>query len=176
MSPSLFEVWLHVPETSPSVGHALSVQVEVRNVSDQPLWIVGVLEGSEAGFRYPHYLPTIAGPAPVPDPEGLPHFGNVAPLRPDDFHRLAPGERFDPTRSVHGAHYHPLHAFAPFRPPAPGRYTLQLTLSTESHDPTEWLGIVETPDKAAVLARLADVPRLRVASNEVVVRVEPPAR
>lgn len=171
MAHSRLDVILHVPESPHPVGASLSVQVEVRNVSDRPLWMIGVLEGSEVGFRYPHYRPTVTGPEPISEPEALPHFGNVAPLRLDDFHRLAPGESFDPTRPVHGAHYHPLLTFTSFRPPGPGRYTLQLTLSTESRDPTEWLGIIETPNKAAILDRLADVPRLRITSNEAVVRV-----
>jgi len=172
MADSPLQVTLHVPDAPQSVGALVPVRVEVRNTSDRAVWMVGVLEGSEVGFRYPHYLPTITGPEPVPEPEGRPHFGNVAPLRLDDFHRLAPGESFDPTEPLHDAHYHPLLTFAQFRPSAPGRYTLQLTLSTKSQDATEWLGIIETPDKEAILARLADVPRLRVESNAASVDVQ----
>jgi hypothetical protein len=172
MTDSPIEIVLHVPEEPQQAGERVPVRVDVRNTSSQPLWIIGVLEGSEVGFRYPHYLPSITGPEPIPEPEQLPHFGNVAPLLLDDFHRLEPGASFDPTRSIHGAHYHPLHTFQAFRPPVAGRYTVQLTLSTESHDPTEWLGIIETPDKAAILDRLAEVPRLRVASAPVTVEVQ----
>lgn len=174
MPDSLLDIVVHVPEGPQPVGQRMPVRVEVHNASDRPVWIVGVLEGSEVGFRYPHYLPTIEGPEPVPDPEGLPHFGNMAPLRLDDFYRLAPGASFDPTEPLRGAHYHPLHTFAAFRPPAPGRYTLRLTLSTESQDATEWLGIIETPDKEAILDRLAKVPRLRVESNAATVEVQEP--
>ena len=166
------DIVLHVPEAPQQAGTLVPVQVEVHNTSDQPVWIIGVLEGSEVGFRYPHYTPTIEGPEPVPEPEGLPHFGNVAPLLLDDFHRLEPGTSFDPTKSVHGAHYHPLHAFQTFRPPVAGRYSIQLSLSTESQDAAEWLGIIETPDKDAILARLADVPRFRVTSPPVTVDVQ----
>lgn len=166
------DVVLHVPDEPQPRGRAVPVRIEVRNTSDEPVWIIGVLEGSEAGFRYPHYTPAIEGPEPIPEPEQLPHFGNMAPLLLDDFHRLEPGASFDPTRSIHGAHYHPIHAFHPFRPSAPGRYTVQLTLSTESQDPAEWLGVIETPDKAAILDRLAEVPRLRVASAPVTVEVQ----
>lgn len=172
MADSPLQVILHVPDAPQPVGASVPVRVEVRNTSDWAVWMVGVLEGSEVGFRYPHYLPTITGPEPVPEPEGLPHFGNVVPLRLDDFHRLAPGESFDPTEPIHGAHYQSLLTFAQFRPPAPGRYTLQLTLSTESQDATEWLGITETPDKEAILARLADVPRFRIESNPAVIEAQ----
>jgi hypothetical protein len=29
--------------------------VELRNVSDADVWVVGVLDGSEAGMRFPHF-------------------------------------------------------------------------------------------------------------------------
>lgn len=35
----------------------------------------------------------------------------------------------------------------------------------------EWLGIIETPDKEAILAHLTKVPRLRVESNAAQVDV-----
>ncbi len=174
MPDSVLNIILHVPDAPQPTGQPVPVGIEVRNASDQPVWIIGVLEGSEAGFRYPYYQPTITGPEPLPEPDQLLHFGNVAPLRLDDFHLLAPGALFDPTQPVHGAHYHPLRAFQSFRPPVPGRYTLQLTLSTESQDPAEWLGIIETPDKDAILDRLADVPRLKIVSNAVEVEVQAP--
>lgn len=163
---------LHVPDAPHPIGQPVPVGIEVRNASDQPVWIIGILEGSEAGFRYPYYQPTITGPEPLPEPDQLLHFGNVAPLRLGDFHRLASGASFDHTQPVHGAHYHPIRAFRSFHLPAPGKYRLQLTLSTLSQDATEWLGVMETPDKDAILDRLADVPRLKIVSN--VAEVEAP--
>ncbi|MFE4579136.1 hypothetical protein, partial [Streptomyces chartreusis] len=32
-----------------------SRRVELRNVSDAGVWVVGVLDGSEAGMRFPHF-------------------------------------------------------------------------------------------------------------------------
>jgi hypothetical protein len=37
-----------------------TIKIEVRNLSQQSLWSVGVVDGSEEGIRYPHYLPRIA--------------------------------------------------------------------------------------------------------------------
>ena len=151
-----------------SVGAPVYVSVEVRNISNRPLWMVGVLDGSEIGFRYPHYQPVIAGPEPLPAPE-LGDCGNVAPLRLSDFRHLVPNEGFDPTDARDGAGYLPLRTFTNFRPPVPGRYELRLIVSTESLQVEEWLGILEYPGKEAVLARLALVPRVRVESNLLVV-------
>jgi hypothetical protein len=160
---------LAAPEGAQPTGVPLHISVEVRNVSNQPLWIVGVLDGSETGFRYPRYLPQIAGPPQPPRDEEI--YDMAAPLRIQDFRRLAPGDGFDPTRPSGDAAYQPLATFATFSPTTPGRYELRLTLDTDSQADEQWLGIVEYPGKEAVLERLAQVPRLRVDSNIITVEV-----
>src|SRR5687768_4038395 len=87
------------------VGQAADIAVQVRNQGAAPVWIVGVLDGSEEGVRYPHYRPAVtrdglvvAAPPPPEDPL-------VGPLRVADFRRLGPGETFDPTRGNGGAAY-----------------------------------------------------------------------
>ena len=171
MSDFPLVVALTVPTKPQIVGAPVPISIEVRNVSAHPLWMVGVLDGSEMGFRFPHYLPHITGPKPLPPPEGLPWCGNVAPLRLQDFHRLLPGEGFDPTAPQHDASYLPLVTFANFCPSSPGCYELRLTLSTESQQNDDWLGILEYPGKTKVLERLAQVPRLRIESNVAMVEV-----
>lgn len=152
-------------------GEPVPISIGVRNISGVPLWMVGVVDGSEAGFRFPKYLPSIIGPPPLPPSENLPWCGMVAPLRLEDFRYLEPGQSFDPTVPVNGAGYLPLVTFSSFRPRFTGRYEFALTLSTESEVDEEWLGIVEYPGKEAVLARLALVPRLRVESNRIELEV-----
>ncbi|HEV3468966.1 MAG TPA: hypothetical protein VG148_06565 [Pyrinomonadaceae bacterium] len=156
-----------VPDGPHEVGAVVPVRVEVRNVSARPLWAVGVLDGSEAGYRHPVYTPSVEGPRPVP-PQEADGCGNVAPLRIEDFRLLAPGEGFDPTR---GPNYLPLLAFANFAPAHPGRYELRLTLSTESDNAEDWLGMIGYPGEEAVVERLKEVPRLRAESAPVVVEV-----
>src|SRR4051794_21741743 len=87
---------------SSRVGEPTRVAIELRNISARPVWMVGVLDGSETGFRFPHYGPMVEGPGPHPELE-LPWCGMVAPLRLEDFRRLAPGEGFDPCDPVGGA-------------------------------------------------------------------------
>jgi hypothetical protein len=171
VSDSPLEVILTVPDGPHKAGAALPVRVEVRNTSGSALWVVGVLDGSEAGYRYPHYRPAIQAPQPAPPPESD-GCGNVAPLRLQDFRRLAPGEGFDPTDGRDGAAYQPLFAFANFTPAHPGRYELRLTLSTASEKAEDWLGMLGYPGEEEVLARLKDVPRLRVESNVAVIEVK----
>lgn len=154
---------------TPKIGEPLLVGVEVRNVSAAPLWMVGVLDGSEAGVRYPHYQPTIQGPVPWSS-EPL-ECGNVAPLRLSDFRHLMPGEGFDPTDPAGGAAFMPLIAFLNFRPQHSGVYELGLVLSTESTKAEEWLGMPGYPGEEEVLARLSQIPRLRIESNTLSINV-----
>jgi len=157
---------LRAPAGPQPVGQPVPVVVEVRNASGGDVWMVGVIDGSEEGVRYPRYRPSVsrggavvAAPPPPEDPL-------VGPLHEADFRRLGPGEGFDPTRGEGGAAYLPLSTFASFRPAQPGAYRYELTLSTESAQPEEWLGrFGQDPDRAVVLDLIARVPRVTVTSH-----------
>lgn len=148
-------------------GQVPPVAVELRNADTSEIWVAGVLDGSEEGIRYPHYRPSITlegevigRPGPAEDPL-------VAPLRPGDFRRLAPGESFDPTASSQ------LFTFVNFQPAQPGIYRYLLTLDTDSGSPEEWLSRVhQDEEREAVLDLVRRVPRLTVTSNTLDIRVE----
>jgi hypothetical protein len=170
MSALPLAVILTAPTEPQSIGGVIPITVEVRNVGDRPIWMVGVMDGSELGLRYPRYQPNIVGamgatsePLPLPD--------MVAPLRLQDFLRLLPGQGFDPTIPQKGATYLPLNTFTSFRPLHPGRYEFRLSLSTDSPQDEDWLGIIGYPGQDQVLSRLAEVPRLQIESNTAVVEV-----
>lgn len=170
MPENPLSIHLTVPREPQPVGAPVEVSIAVRNISAQPLWIIGVLEGSELGLRYPHYQPQITGPQPLPAVEI--EYDMLAPLRLQDFRRLEAAESFDPTVPEHGEAYLPLYTFAHFRPPAPGRYELRLTLSTASTVTEQWMGGWELPGKEQAQERLSLVPRLRVDSNIATLMVE----
>lgn len=172
MSDLPLAVVLSIPAVPHRVGAPIPVSIEVKNISDRTLWMIGVMDGSELGLRYPHYQPRITGSQPLPSPEPTPLPDMVAPLRIIDFRQLAPGEGFDPTDPQHEAAYLPLSTFVNFRPPSPGRYEFRLTISTESRENEEWLGIMGYPGWEAVVERLAEVPRLRIESNVAVAEVQ----
>jgi hypothetical protein len=165
-------VTLRGPNEPQRVGRPIPIKIEVRNLSQQSVWIVGVLSGSEEGTRYPHYLPqiTMAGrvvaePPPPEDPL-------VGPLRLVDFRLLEPGEAFDPTEPHPGATFLPISTFSNFQPAAPGLYQFTLVVSTESQHPEQWLGYFgQDADRSAVLERVAQVPRLTISSEVFEVEV-----
>lgn len=138
-------------------------RVRVINVSDRPIWIVGVLPGSE-GLRYPRYLVEIEGPSgpiAIQFPEDL-DYGRG--LQPEDFVRLAPGESFDPQR---GRRFVPIQSLAWFKPSEPGKYRLRLRLDMTAQDPRLWLGHTFVRDRERVEQLLRLVPRIEVRSNPV---------
>jgi hypothetical protein len=147
------------------VGRPIRLRVEIHNVSDHGIWMVGVVDGSEGGVRFPQYAPSVklddrvvAAPPRAEDPL-------VGPLRVEDFHRLDPGESFDPTEPSHGAAYMPLSTFANFIPTKQGNYRFELSLSTESDSPERWLGRFNQEDqRASVLELIEKVPPVVVSA------------
>ena len=134
--------------------------------------MVGVVDGSEAGVRYPRWRPAVLhGGRAVATPPA-PEEPMIGPLRVSDFRRLAPGEAFDPTAKQGGAAYLPLVTFASFAPQQPGAYTLTLELSTESERAENWLGSWgQETQRDRVLELVKQVPRMTLVSNALVVEV-----
>ena len=165
-------VTLQGPKEPQCIERPIPIKIEVRNLSQQNVWVVGVVDGSEEGIRYPHYLPQISMAGQVVAEPPSPEDPLVGPLRPADFRLLAPDEAFDPTSPHLGAAFLPLSTFSNFRPAVPGRYKSTLIFSTEGQYPEQWLGYFgQDAERSAVLERIAQVPRLTVRSNVLEVEV-----
>lgn len=144
-----------------ALDEPLDLLVQITNVSDEPVWVVGVLPGSD-GLRYPQYVAEIEGPSgPVPTalPEGLDY---ARGLRPDDFVRLNPGESIDPQQ---GKGFIPIQGLAWFKPTEPGTYRLRLRLDATAEDPREWMGHTYIRDRRQVETLIRQVPKVEVRSN-----------
>jgi hypothetical protein len=147
--------------TQQSLEQPLEVSVRITNVSDKPVWVVGVLPGSE-GLRYPQYVAEIegpSGPVEIRFPEGLDY---VPGLKPEDFVQLAPGESFDPQ---HGKGFIPIQQLAWFKPTEPGTYRLRLRFDATAQDSRQWLGHTAVRDRPRVVMLIEQVPRVEVRSN-----------
>jgi hypothetical protein len=172
MDGSELAVMLQSPEEEQGVGMPIPIEIEVRNLSQQSVWIVGVVDGSEDAIRYPHYLPRISMAGQVVAEPPPPEDPLVGPLRLADFRLLAPGEAFDPTNPHPGAKFLPISTFSNFRSAVPGRFEFSLVLSTQSQYPEQWLGSFgQDAERSAVLERIAQVPRLTIRSNVLKVEV-----
>jgi hypothetical protein len=138
--------------------------VTITNVSEEPVWMIGVLPGSE-GLRYPKYIAEIEGPvgmAPAQFPEALDY---VPAPRVEQFVRLDPGESFDPQ----GEGFVPVQQFAWFRPTQPGAYRFRLGLDTTASDLRDWLGHTPVPEPGRVTAMIQQVTQVKVWSNTLVI-------
>jgi hypothetical protein len=155
------------------VGQPVGVGIEVRNLTTEQVQMVGVIDGSEEGVRYPHYRPSVTRDGVVMAGPPVPEDPLVGPLRETDFRQLNPGEAFDPTQGTGGAAYMPIFTFASFSPNEPGVYSYALLLSTESARPEQWLGRFgqEDAEQEAVLRRIAQIPRVTTTSNLLEVEV-----
>ena len=148
-----------------SVGLPIRLHVDIHNATDHGIWMVGVVDGSEGGVRFPRYAPSVMLDGRVVADPPRPEDPLVGPLRVEDFHRLNPGESFDPTEPTHGAAYLPLSTFANFVPSKQGVYRFELSLSTESDSPERWLGRFNQEDeRVSVLELIERVPPLAVSA------------
>lgn len=160
------------PATPCRVGEPVAISVEVRNVSGRPLRMVGVLDGSEAGFRFPKYRPEISGPAAGSSADDVFWCGTVAQLHLRDLLLLMPGRGFDPCAAVDGAACLPLAAFLNFRPAMPGSCRFGLAIDTSGRE-EEWLGRHNIPDEEEIRRQLGEVPRGIYVSNTLEIEVIP---
>jgi hypothetical protein len=164
----VIQITLRADQQSYAVGETPTIAVRVRNVSTSPLLFVGVLDGSEFGLRYPHYIPEVTGPVDVRSLAEAPDF--TAPLRRTDVRTVQPGEEFDPTDRAGGESYVQIAAFL-YLANAPGRYTVSLTVSTECDAVEPWLGTLPVPRDPAVPDLIAQIPRLTVRSEPLTIEV-----
>jgi hypothetical protein len=172
VSTPILSVTLRAPKERLHAGIPVPIEIEVRNISIEPVWVVGVLDGSEDGARYPRYIPQIALAGQVIAQPPPPEDPLVGPLRLTDFRLLQPDEAFDPTTPEGEAAWVPISTFGTFRPAIPGRYQFSLVLSTESQRPEEWLGkFGQDAERSAVLERVSEVPRLTARSSPLDIEI-----
>jgi len=147
-------------------GRPVPIAVSVRNAGSEPVWLPGVLDGSEDGTRYPLYRPRVLRDGEVVAAPGTAEDPLVGPVRDSDLRRLEPGESFDPTGG------RGLSTFNNYVPPEPGAYVYALTLSTEA-EPERFLGRFN--QDRAIVEPLKRIPRLELTATTQV-EMGPPTR
>jgi hypothetical protein len=172
------------PQRSPEVEVALTVEVEtieagqkpvfrVRliNRTDRAIYLVGSLDASDVGWRYPKLTVDRTGPQPA---AGLGRCGNMNNLREEDFVRVEPGASLDPYDPKHGffssyyLHDLPLET--------PGEYTFTLTYDSREGDIARWWGFMGPGEpNREMRRRFEQVPKGAYTSNSVTVIVTPKA-
>jgi hypothetical protein len=156
-------VLLQAPRQHP-VGEPVPIRVEVGNVGERETCLVGVLDGSETGIRYPHYRPSVTLDGEIVAAPPTPEDPLVGPIRSADIQRVRPGEGFDPTDRAVAPDYMPLFTFVTFRPARPGTYRFRLMLDMTERRPDAWFGRIGQTTDEQLLDLLAAVPPAMVST------------
>jgi hypothetical protein len=178
---------LTLREPACSVGQFPRVRVEITNLTDGAIYLSKELEGSSRGLRFPECRFTINGQYPV-YPRAVD--GNVSRLKASNFVKVEARGRFSPLWLPNESGFSepslPRDVFT-----RPGEYRIRFIYSTDSTavpDPVDpaimlplteeeqvgyWGGLWDREGSEADRIRelLRRVPRTRVVSNEVVLRV-----
>jgi hypothetical protein len=148
-------------------------EVELLNQTDTDIYLVGSLDGSDVQWRYPQCYFEVIGPDGKSAVVNPARCGNINPLRKSDFVLVPAAGVFDPFQEPF---FYPLHLNAmTFR--EPGEYRVRFVYSTASDDIRRWNHgiwadeVVDVAEDAGLLSLLAQVPKTRVVSNELNVRI-----
>lgn len=164
-------VVLSAGQATYEVGQRPKFTVRITNHTDRPMLLVGSLDGSDVGWRYPKL--TVQRDGPV-EPEGISRCGNTNNLKPNDFIAVEPGESFDPfmVTNEHGFFSHFLLRDTDFE--KPGIYQYTLSYDTDEKDIAQWWGLMSADEPSEEVRRLfEEVPKLKATSNTVTITVVP---
>ena len=142
------------------IGEVPKLSVRITNLTDRELCLIGSLDGSDCGWRYPHCSFEIATPYGRPRWPG--RCGNTNPLREKDFVKVSPGGLFDPYQQIdeYGFFHNALISERTFK--SAGEYRLRFVYCTGPK------GAAAGDNPLAEL--IAQVPKVRLVSNEITVR------
>jgi len=161
-------------KTSYVVGESPEIEVRLHNRTGQTVTLVGSLDGSGLGWRYPHCVFDVDGPPGHRGP-GIGRCGNTNPLRAKDFVQLRAGESLNPFMRIddHGFFSSSGLDFTHFM--VPGKYKVRFRYSANSSKILEWVGIAGPPAKDSEVARLfPKAAKFETVSNSIELTFAPP--
>src|SRR5262245_7353276 len=153
-------------------GKAPTVKVEIANWTDEEIYLVGSLDGSDWKWRYPLCYFEVTGPDGQSAVKSPGRCGNMNPLREKDFVKVPNGGKFNPFQKVDGYGFFSAHQISPDTFKEMGEYRIRFIYSTNQASIKTWLGDGKADDKLVNL--LEKVPKTTVSSNEIRVRVVKP--
>ncbi|MBC8290196.1 MAG: hypothetical protein H8E37_07750 [Planctomycetes bacterium] len=161
-------------ETNYVVGESPEIEVRLHNKTEQAVTLVGSLDASDMGWRYPYCIFDIKGPPGHLGP-GIGRCGNTNPLRKKDFVKVAAGEKFDPFMRIDDYGFFDSSGLDFTRFQVPGKYKVTFKYSTKSSNLQKWVGLEAPPAKDSEVARLfGQVPKFETKSNTIELTFGPP--
>ncbi len=157
------------------LGKAPAIKVAIKNLTGRETLLVGSLDGSDCGMRFPHCRFEVIGPDGKSAVRGIGRCGNTNPIREKDIVRVKAGAVFDPFQRVDDGGFFSAHQIRADNFAAEGVYKIRFHYSTAEKSNSRFNGGLEggllTP---AVSKKLDGVPRVAATSNEITVRVVKP--
>lgn len=161
-------------------GQVPPVAVALTNQTAADIYLVGSLDASDCKWRLPYCYFEVTGPDGTSPVKGIGRCGNMNTLREKDFVKVAPGKSFDPYQRTDDYGFFGSHQLRPENFAAAGEYRIRFHYATvaEKEPRGNWLGDGfrkgQEVEEARVKALLDRVPRVKVESNQITVRVVPP--
>ena len=154
-------------KTNYVVGESPAIEVRLRNKTNRTIRLVGCLDGSDLGWRFPHCVFEVDGPPGHRGP-GIGRCGNTNALRAEDFVDLRAGESLNPFMRIDDYGFFGSSALDFTHFMVPGKYTVRFRYSTNSSKILEWVGIAGPPAKDSAVARLfPEVAKFETTSNSI---------
>lgn len=166
-----FKCTLIIKKKNYKIGETPQFKVQIKNLSDGTVYLIGSLDGSESKMRMPFCYFTIEKPAIDTLPN--PICGNMNSLRVENFVEVKRKAKFDPYSQKEGAAFFTSFEMGRkenFR--LAGKYKIQFHYSTESENIEKYLGDKTEADKTKLIELLAKVPKIKLESNVVEIRVK----
>ncbi len=163
------------------LGQVPPITVALTNQTAADIYLVGSLDASDCKWRLPYCTFEITGPNGTSPVKGVSRCGNMNTLREKDFVKVGPGKSFDPYQRVDDHGFFGSHQLRPENFAAPGDYRVRFHYATVAEKAPRGNGFGDgfrkgqEAEEARVKALLDRVPRVKVESNQITVRVVPAA-
>jgi hypothetical protein len=172
-------------EPTCELGKAPKIRVEITNLTESDIYLVGSLDGSDSKWRYPFCYFDVIGPDGKSAARGIARCGNINAIRDKDFVKVPRSGTFDPYQKIDDYGFFSSSQISPATFGVEGKYRIRFVYSTEKAEPKYWLGdaqgetveiLATASSKDKVLELLPKVPKTTVASDEITVMVVQPHR
>jgi hypothetical protein len=155
-------------------GEIPRVEVSITNRSGKDVYLVGSLDGSDVGWRFPKCgfdLLDTEG-KPIPQTKPMLRCGNMNPLKAEDFVKVPAGKTFSPT----GSGFFGSWQLYRFQELPPGVYVLRFYYQTSTKGIDDYFGdermFGQKVEKPELLRFFEAVPLVDIKSNDLRITVK----
>ncbi len=156
------------------LGELPKLKLTITNNSKQPIYLIGLLDGSGSEQRMPYYYFIIN--KPKPDSIFFPRCKLLNPLKKEDFIRVNPGESFNPYARNNQSDWvydHSISQKETFK--NAGVYKISFQYNTTSMNINDFMGTLDLSNNinSEVLTLFKQLIHCKIISNTIEIKVLP---